>query len=434
MAFAMFVVAAPTSSATDICSDVPLSSADFNVEITSGVYLRDISCMDSNVVATLSAGEVVHVIGLTEGWHKIQRADGTVGWIWETFVTQTSKPFNPTTTVPEPELISYDPMYDIDGHKYEDAIWYVYNNGIVQGYPDGSYQPDRTINRAELLKIIVESSYTDEFNAYEGQGCFTDVSASEWYAKYICFAKDEGLVEGYPDGSFKPAQEINFVEALKIAMIGFGYEYTEGDPWYEPTVVEASNNNFIPIDVYSFSQAFKRGQMAELITRMMKYNDGTLEDYDQTGDTSYFVTYQSIAAGLNVEDYVGSGQCISEGEVYESGAELFPDCVCGQGTWECEELPDLPVDCGSDQSCFEGYFATCSPAFFEADIGIASYYYEITGLQGELCAVDSHFTNNPNPDYLEKEMTCLYDNSLDFEDAIQDMSTCEGELADILNP
>ncbi len=342
-ALTMFVAVAPATSATDICSDEPLASADFNVETTSAVYLRTVSCMqESTVTATLSAGEVVHVIGLTEGWHKIERADGSTGWIWETFVTPTSKPFNSTATEPNPtpeSEVEYVAMRDIGGHKYEEAVWYVYNNGIVEGYEDGSYKPDQTINRAELLKIIVEAAYTNEFNAYDGQECFTDVPADQWYAKYVCFAESEGIVEGYADGSFKPAQQINFVEALKIAMIGFGYGYAGGEPWYQPTVVEASNNNFIPLDIYAFNQAFKRGQMAEMITRMMKHEAGELEDYTQTGDTSYFVTYESIEAGLNVEDYVGTGQCISGGEVYESGDVTGYDCVCGQGTWQCEELP-----------------------------------------------------------------------------------------------
>ena len=320
----LFVSAA---SATDICSNDPLSSADYNVEITSAVFLRDISCMmESNVIATLPAGEVVHVIGRTEGWHKIERADGSTGWLWETFVTSTTKPFNATTVTPEPdpeptlytepEPVVYSPMYDISGYKYETAIWYVYNQGIVGGYPDGSYQANRVINRAELLKIIVEAAYDNEFESYGDTSCFSDVPVGQWYTPYVCFAKSEGIVQGYGDGSFQPAAEINFVEALKMAMVGFGNEYTEGDPWYRDVVELGGTQKAIPIDIKSFSVAFTRGQMAEMITRVMKGADGVLETYlGEDIYNNYNVDYSTIDAGVDVEDLVGTGECVVDGEV-----------------------------------------------------------------------------------------------------------------------
>ncbi len=270
----------PTVSATDICSAEPLTVRNFNAEITSAVHLRTVSCMqESEVITTLSGGEIVKVIGTTEGWHKVRRTDGTEGWIWESFLTPTDKPFNLDTSGPEPEPVTYEPMRDITGHKYEDAIWFVYNNGIVEGYEDGSYKPDKNINRAELLKIVVESKYDNEFEAYQSVNCFSDVFADQWYAKYVCFGQDADIVEGYNDGTFRPAKNINFVEALKIVMIGMGYEYIEGDPWFRPIVELASENNFIPLDMDKFDDKLTRGQMAEMITRVMKYQSGELDEY-----------------------------------------------------------------------------------------------------------------------------------------------------------
>ena len=48
------------------------------------------------------------------------------------------------------------------------------------------------------------------------------------------------------------------------------------------------------------------------------------------------------------------------------------------------------------------------------------------------CEVKSKFTQNPNANWLNKEMTCLYDPATPLEDAIQDMSRCTGELADAI--
>ncbi len=346
----------PFASATDVCSDVPHSSADYYVETSKASWLMSQSCVDSSVVATMPTGSVMHVIGKTEGWHKLVTEDGHTGWMWEDFVTSTSKTFNPVGTEPEPtpeptpEVITHDPMYDIYGHKYEDAIWHVYNNGIVQGYEDGSYKPDNKINRAELLKIIVEAKYDKSaFEGYADQSCFDDVPANTWFTPYVCFAKAEGIVEGYDDGAFRPDQEIIFVEALKIAWIGFDFEfdYEDNDIWYSNYVATAGNKKLIPIDVDSFDEKYTRGQMADMIMRMMKYDEDMGAYFDEVGDTSLIVTYHTINLDFDVESLVGTGQCVNhlKTKVVDEGAEHMPDagtlCTCTESTWICEGVETI---------------------------------------------------------------------------------------------
>jgi len=184
-----------------------------------------------------------------------------------------------------------------NSHRYFDAISFVNSEGIVQGYDDGTYKPEIPLNRAEMLKIIVESKYTpSEFDPFMNQPCFNDIDPTQWYTKYVCFAKDQGIVQGYSDGSFKPAQIVNFVEALKITEKGYGSIATEGTPWYKNYVDEASADNLIPLDVTAFNNYFTRGQMAEMITRFVKEGDGSLDTY--LGDISGIVNdYNTIASG-----------------------------------------------------------------------------------------------------------------------------------------
>ncbi|MBD3330487.1 hypothetical protein GF354_03070 [Candidatus Peregrinibacteria bacterium] len=123
---------------------------------------------------------------------------------------------------------------DIIGHKYEESIKYCRDNKIVNGYSDGTFKPDNPINRAEFTKIIMEATYPDE--SY-GANCFPDVKA-DWYAKYVCHAKLLGHIQGYPDGHFHPEDQINYVEALKIIFKGFGMDWANDDIFPAGFVIE----------------------------------------------------------------------------------------------------------------------------------------------------------------------------------------------------
>ncbi|MDP3742556.1 MAG: hypothetical protein Q8R15_04535, partial [Candidatus Micrarchaeota archaeon] len=88
-----------------------------------------------------------------------------------------------------------------------------------------------------------------------------------------------------------------------------------------------------------------------------------------------------------------------------------------------EQLPDG----------FAAKFRNCEAAILESTLvpGL-TYSYEILGLASNLCSVKSKFLANPNPDFVGPEMTCSYDNSQDFQTAVQDTSNCQGELYQLM--
>ena len=100
-------------------------------------------------------------------------------------------------------------------HPNYGAIMDLKERGIISGYPDGTFKPDQMVNRVEALKIILlGASIAVPDNT--GTGGFKDTAATEWYAKYLLKAKELGIVSGYPDGTFKPTQTVNLVENLKM--------------------------------------------------------------------------------------------------------------------------------------------------------------------------------------------------------------------------
>ena len=96
---------------------------------------------------------------------------------------------------------------------FNNAISTLSNMGIIDGYADGSFRPDAPITRAEFTKIAVSFF---EYADYVYENTFADVRSGSWYTQFIAAAVEIGLIEGYPDGTFRPDNYITRAEACTI--------------------------------------------------------------------------------------------------------------------------------------------------------------------------------------------------------------------------
>ncbi|MBE0447207.1 MAG: S-layer homology domain-containing protein [Actinobacteria bacterium] len=83
-------------------------------------------------------------------------------------------------------------------------------HGVIHGYPDGTFSPGRNITRAEIAKIIAKT-----LNLPSGASTFTDIS-THWAKDYICSCAKAGIVNGYPDNTFRPNSTATRAEAAKM--------------------------------------------------------------------------------------------------------------------------------------------------------------------------------------------------------------------------
>ncbi|MEK5023966.1 glycosyl hydrolase [Paenibacillus sp. FSL M7-1046] len=84
-------------------------------------------------------------------------------------------------------------------HWAKESIAKWQGNGVLQGYPDGSFKPDNNVTRAELTSII---NKLFGFSALP-ESNFSDVPAGAWYAKNLAVAKQAGYYKGFPDNKAK---------------------------------------------------------------------------------------------------------------------------------------------------------------------------------------------------------------------------------------
>lgn len=153
--------------------------------------------------------------------------------------------------------------------------------GAVEGNPDGTFRPGRTLNRAEFLKIVFLSAPDIRVSTSDARNCFPDVERDAWYSRYVCLAERRGIVGGYPDGTFKPANLVNYAEALKILGEVYGYTaWTEDDAaWYQMYVQAAINHKTIlPVNL-PYDSVITRGYMARLAAAYRAEHEGELVVY-----------------------------------------------------------------------------------------------------------------------------------------------------------
>ncbi|MDO8649127.1 MAG: glycosyl hydrolase family 18 protein [Candidatus Peregrinibacteria bacterium] len=150
--------------------------------------------------------------------------------------------------------------------------------GIVRGYPDGTFRPESSINRAEFLTLTLRAQTALSSPSDPGPLPFSDTDASAWYAPSLRTAIALGLVRGYPDGTFRPAKAVNGAEALKILSIAFGISSQPSTPWYQGYVDALQNLGVIPESLTNIAAPLTRGQMATLIARLRKNTENAGED------------------------------------------------------------------------------------------------------------------------------------------------------------
>jgi hypothetical protein len=167
----------------------------------------------------------------------------------------------------------------------------------ISGNPDGTFRPNRTVNRAEFMKIVLSSYPKIRVSSSDAGNCFRDVSRDDWFSPYVCLGKKRGMVSGYADGEFKPNQSVNYAEALKI--LGELYDYVaysaDDEQWYAGYVRAATYNKTALPMTLKYDRSLTRGQMARLAAAYRAHHDEELDTYRMSEKNLDLVITQEIA-------------------------------------------------------------------------------------------------------------------------------------------
>ena len=123
-----------------------------------------------------------------------------------------------STEAPEPEFAQK--FSDARNVQYRGAVWYLTQQGIIDGYEDGLFHPERSLTRAQACKLIMLLMGGSDNSAASP---FTD-TADHWAEQFIRFCAGKGIVGGYGNGVFGPDDEVTGYAWAKMLLCANGFD------------------------------------------------------------------------------------------------------------------------------------------------------------------------------------------------------------------
>ena len=111
---------------------------------------------------------------------------------------------------------------DIAGEKCEGAVNVLDAVGVVDGYENGTYKPEKVVTRAEMAKLIITALGMDSY-ATATKSSYSDMALAQWAIPYVEYATNLGIIEGVGGGRFSPGNPVTYEQAVTMIVRALGY-------------------------------------------------------------------------------------------------------------------------------------------------------------------------------------------------------------------
>lgn len=270
-------------------------SKTFTITPDSGYYIKDVLVDGKSVgaVSTYTFKEVVadHTI------HAAFAKNHTPG--------HPTQPEQPKVEIPDEDAL---------GLNTTDHFAYII------GYPDGTVQPNGQITRAEattiFFRLLTEESRSANLTKTNG---YTDVASDAWYNTAVSTMTKAGIVDGYPDGTFRPDAPITRAEMAKIISLFAKLDKSESrfsdiaGHWAEAYIRLAAGNGWIagyPNGTFGPQRNITRAETATMINRVLDrvpseeshlLSHGVMQIWPDANPGDWF--YLAMQEATNSHDY-----------------------------------------------------------------------------------------------------------------------------------
>ena len=239
-----------------------------------------------------------------------------------------------TTETPVKPVPPIRPPVDPDKPELNTEDHYAY----IVGYPDGNVKPEGNITRAEVATIFFRLLTDESRNEFWSQtNDYTDVPADAWYNNAVSTLSNAGIIDGYEDGTFKPDGNITRAEFATIAVRFFEATYDGGDlfsdiagHWAQDYINEAANAGIVdgyPDGTFRPQQYITRAEAMTMVNRTIDRHpdaDHLLDDmivWPDNPETAWY--YEQVQEATNSHEYTMNTD--DEQNPYEIWTELLPN-------------------------------------------------------------------------------------------------------------
>ncbi|SHH61863.1 Listeria/Bacterioides repeat-containing protein [Anaerosphaera aminiphila DSM 21120] len=256
-----------------------------------------------------SAGDTFKITAdttLYAQWQKDSEDSGT-GWTWSGSSSTTSK----------------------ESPKTEETLAHM---AYLNGYPDNTIRPQGSITRAEVAAIFARLK-VGEANIPSAKANYSDVNASDWYAKYIAFVTDNKIMEGYEDGSFKPNDKITRAEFTAVvarysSLVNVESSFEDVSVhWAEKYIGAVTSKGWIngyPDKTFKPEKDISREEVATMVNKMLDrkvdrdgLNNLSIKNFTDLDENSW--SYFDVVEASNSHKYVRR----TLGDIMENWKELI---------------------------------------------------------------------------------------------------------------
>ena len=222
------------------------------------------------------------------------------------------------------------PFTDVKkGKWYYKSVQYVYENGLMNGDSKTTFSPNGSLTRAMFITIIGRLAGVEG----GGKSPFTDTKEGKWYSPYVAWAAEAGIVNGFPDGTFRPDEPITreqmatsvsrFIDALGLRTVNSGGIFNFSDADKIAKYAKDHINSLKKIGVFAGDQNMNfnpkanttRAEAATVVMRLREAIIGAWQGYlpDPEGEkpliygAAYLYKNGSILAGGMGRELDGDG-------------------------------------------------------------------------------------------------------------------------------
>lgn len=285
---------------------------------------------------------------------------------------------------------------DLEGHWAKDTITAWMDNGFIGGYPDGTFQPDKAITRAEFVKLINTAIHAQKTGAVN----FSDVTSADWFYGELELAMGAGYASGFEDGTFRPAETVSraqaaafIAKAKNLAASGMAAErFTDSGAlaeWAKGAIGAAAGAGYMSgYEDGSFQpdRALTRAEAVAMLERVMKASaDVTITAANTT------LANQTIDGNVLIAASVGNGNVTLEQVTIKGDLLVKGGGAQSVHVKDCVIAGDVIIDKAGVRVSFEGSTtsggvevhtaATLDAQGFKGSVGQVTLSGEVTANQ-----------------------------------------------------